>query len=71
MSSWLQIHPQIRVRIPALPDFLRSTGSGTGPTQPREYLEEKVAAAVYKTENISVGIRHTDHISLSIHKLWH
>jgi hypothetical protein len=23
--------------IPALPDFLRSSGSGTGSTQPREY----------------------------------
>jgi hypothetical protein len=29
-SSWLQI------RIPALPDFLRSSGSGTGSTQPCE-----------------------------------
>jgi hypothetical protein len=26
-----------RVRFPALPDFLRSSGSGTGSTQPREY----------------------------------
>jgi hypothetical protein len=25
-----------RVRVPALPDFLRSSGSGTGSTQPRE-----------------------------------
>jgi hypothetical protein len=25
------------VRFPALPDFLRSSGSGTEPTQPREY----------------------------------
>jgi hypothetical protein len=24
-----------------LPDFLRSSGSGTGPTQPRELLEKK------------------------------
>jgi hypothetical protein len=38
-SSWLQIQMSgVRVRIPALPDFLRSTGSGTGSTtQPREY----------------------------------
>jgi hypothetical protein len=27
-----------RVRFPALPDFLRGSGSGTGSTQPREYL---------------------------------
>jgi hypothetical protein len=29
--------PEVRVRFPALPDFLRSRGSGTGSTQPREY----------------------------------
>jgi hypothetical protein len=28
--------PKVRVRFPALPDFLRNTGSGTGSTQPRE-----------------------------------
>jgi hypothetical protein len=34
-SSWLQIQ-RSRVRFPAPPDFLRSSGSGTGSTQPRE-----------------------------------
>jgi hypothetical protein len=34
-SSWLQIQ-RFRVLFPALPDFLRSSGSGLGPTQPRE-----------------------------------
>jgi hypothetical protein len=34
--SWLQIQ-RSRVRFPAVPDFLRSSGSGTGSTQPREY----------------------------------
>jgi hypothetical protein len=34
-SSWLQIQ-RSRVRFSALPDFLRSGGSGTGSTQPRE-----------------------------------
>jgi hypothetical protein len=28
---------KVRVRFPALPDFLRSSGAGTGSTQPREY----------------------------------
>jgi hypothetical protein len=28
---------EVRVRFPALPDFLRSSGSRTGSTQPREY----------------------------------
>ena len=32
---WLQIQ-RSRVRFPALPDFLSSSGSGTGSTQPRE-----------------------------------
>jgi hypothetical protein len=35
-SSWLQIQRSL-VRFPALPDFLRSSGSGTESTQPREY----------------------------------
>jgi hypothetical protein len=34
-SFWLQIQ-RSRVRFPALPHFLRSSGSGTGSTQPRE-----------------------------------
>jgi hypothetical protein len=34
-SSWLQIQGS-RVRFPALPDFLRSSGFGTGSPQPRE-----------------------------------
>ena len=34
-SFWLQIQ-RSRVRFPALPDFLSSSGSGTAFTQPRE-----------------------------------
>jgi hypothetical protein len=34
-SFWLQIQ-RSRIRFPALPDFLRSEGSGTGSTQPPE-----------------------------------
>ena len=34
-SFWLQIQ-RSRARFPALPDFLSSSGSGTGSTQPRE-----------------------------------
>jgi hypothetical protein len=36
-SKFLTTDPEVRVRFPALPDFLRSSGSGTGFTQPREY----------------------------------
>jgi hypothetical protein len=32
--SWLQTQRSL-VRFPVLPDFLRSSGSGTGSTQPR------------------------------------
>jgi hypothetical protein len=32
-TSWLQTH-RSRIRFPALPDFLSSSGSGTGSTQP-------------------------------------
>jgi hypothetical protein len=35
-SSWLQIQ-RSRFRFSLLPDFLRSSGSGTGSAQPREY----------------------------------
>jgi hypothetical protein len=48
-SSWLQTQKS-RVPFPALPDFLRIRGSGTGSTQPHEVNEEllelKVAAPV-------------------------
>jgi hypothetical protein len=35
-STWLQIQ-RLWVRFLALPDFMRSSGSGTGSTQPAEY----------------------------------
>jgi hypothetical protein len=39
-SEVLGTNPEVRVRFPALVDFLRSSGSGTGSTQPREQIEE-------------------------------
>ena len=53
-SFWLQIQ-RSRVRFPALPDFLSSSRSGTGSTQPREVnwgatWIKKVATPVQKTE---------------------
>jgi hypothetical protein len=35
--EYLATDPEVRVRFPALQDFLRSSGSGTGSSQPREY----------------------------------
>jgi hypothetical protein len=40
MVKWLEFlatDPEDPVRFPALPDILRSSGSRTGSTQPREY----------------------------------
>jgi hypothetical protein len=49
-SEFRATDPELRVRFPALSEFLRSSGSGTGSIQTREYkrsyLEEKVAAPV-------------------------
>jgi hypothetical protein len=36
-QEFLAKNPEVRVRFPTLSDFLRSSGSGTGSTQPREY----------------------------------
>jgi hypothetical protein len=36
-SEFLVTDPEVLVRFPALPDFLRSSGSGTGSIQPGEY----------------------------------
>jgi hypothetical protein len=57
--------PEARVLLQALPDFVRSSGSGTGSTQPREYNWE---ATWKKAKNIAVGIRHADHVTLCIRK---
>jgi hypothetical protein len=36
-SEFLATDPEVQIRFSALPDFLRSNGSGTGSTQPCEY----------------------------------
>jgi hypothetical protein len=57
MSEFLVTDPEVRVRFPALPDFLRSSGSGTVHSaswvQLRSYLVEKVAAPVYKSVTLT------------------
>jgi hypothetical protein len=35
-SEFQATDPEVRLRFPALPHFLSSSGSGTGSTQPRE-----------------------------------
>jgi hypothetical protein len=36
-SEFLATYPEVLFRFPAVPDFLRSSGSGTGSIQPRDY----------------------------------
>jgi hypothetical protein len=36
-EGFLATYQEVRVRFPVLPDFLRSSGAGTGSTKPREY----------------------------------
>jgi hypothetical protein len=64
-SPWLQIQ-RSRVRFQALPDFLRSSGSGTGPTQPREYNRGARGSGSRKPRLTAVGIRCTDYETPSI-----
>jgi hypothetical protein len=48
-SGFLVKDPEARVRFPALQNFLRSSGSETGSTQPREYNW----GATWKKSNVS------------------
>jgi hypothetical protein len=74
-GKFLATDPEVRVRFPALPDFLRSSGLERGPLSlintTESYLEEILATPVYKTQNTAVGIRHADYVALSIHKILH
>jgi hypothetical protein len=58
-SEFLATDPEVLVRFPELPDFLRSSGSGrvhsTSWVQLRSHFKEKVAAPVYKTEIRPLG----------------
>jgi hypothetical protein len=74
-SSWLQIQI-LRVRFPELPDFLRSSGSGTRSTQPHDYnwgatWIESSGVGSRKSRLTGVGIRCADHATHSIRKSWH
>jgi hypothetical protein len=60
-SEFLPTDLEVRVRFPALPDFLRISGSGTGSTQPRERK-----SSVSDLENTAVGIRRADHATATL-----
>ena len=67
-SFWLQIR-RSRVRSPALPDLLSSSGSGTGSTQPREvklrsYLNKKSRGSRFRKQRLmAVGTRCANHVT--------
>jgi hypothetical protein len=65
-SSWLYIQ-RSRVRFPALPVFLRSSGSWTGSNQPREdnwgYISRKLRLRSRKVRLTTVGFRCADHVT--------
>jgi hypothetical protein len=74
-SEFLATDPEIRVRFQMLPDFLRSSVSGTGSTQPREYNRgatwKKSSGSGLETKNTAVGIRHDERMAPIIPKVWH
>ena len=67
-SFWLQIQ-RSRVRSLALPDFLSSSGSGTGSTQPREvklrsYLNNKSSGSRFRKQRLTaMGTRCANHVT--------
>src|SRR5215475_846023 len=69
-SFWLKIQ-RSRVRFPALPNFLNSSGSGTESTQPREpqggqlrsYLNKKSGGSDQGNRDTVVGSRCADHVT--------
>jgi hypothetical protein len=72
---FLATDPEVPDSIPSAPDFLRSSGSGTGSTQPREgeeLLEWKSSGSSSRKSRLTaVGIRCADHATPSIRRSWH
>jgi hypothetical protein len=69
-SEFLATGPEVRVPFPTLPDFLKSSGSGKGSTQPREYnlraTWKKSSGSGLENRNTAVGIRYDYNVASSI-----
>jgi hypothetical protein len=69
-QEFLATDPEVRIRFPALPDFLRSSGSGTGSTHPRQYnwgaTWKKSSGSGLEIEITAVGIRRSDRATQSL-----
>ena len=67
-SFWLQIQ-RSRVRSPVLPDFLSSSGSGTGYTHPRDvklrsYLNKNSSSSGFRKQRLTaMGTRCANHVT--------
>jgi hypothetical protein len=74
-SEFLAVDLDVRVRFPSLLDVLKSNGSETESSQPRDYnwgaTWKKRNGSGLEIENTSEGIRHADHVASSIRKSWH
>jgi hypothetical protein len=60
--EFLATDPEVRVRFPALPDFLRSKWVWNGPS------ERKSSGSGLENRRYGLGIRHVDHVAASIRK---
>jgi hypothetical protein len=74
-SEFLVTDREVQIRFSALPDFLRSNGSGTGSTQPHDYNRrgtwEKNSGSGLEIENTAMGIHCAGHGIPSVSKSWH
>jgi hypothetical protein len=61
--------PEVQVQFPALPHFLRSSGSGMGPfsltSMTEELLERKSSGPSLETEIMATGIHHAGYVTPS------
>jgi hypothetical protein len=73
-SEFLATDPEVRVRLPTLPDFMISSGSGTESTQLgtiEDLLGRNSRGSGLENREYGRRVRHADHVAPSIRKSWH